>query len=54
MLIPGTLEDLLAAVESFEEAVRARGGDLMVDEPPRGEAKETSLRLESQRASHGP
>ena len=23
-------------VERFEEAVRARGGDLMVDEPPRG------------------
>ena len=33
---PGALEDLLAAVESFEEAVRAAGGDLMVDEPPRG------------------
>ena len=24
------------AVERFEEGVQARGGDLMVDEPPRG------------------
>jgi hypothetical protein len=26
------------AVERFEDAVEARGGDLMVDEPPRGAA----------------
>lgn len=29
-----TLVDLLDAVESFERAVEARGGDLMVDTPP--------------------
>jgi hypothetical protein len=28
--------DLLDGVEWFEEAVESRGGDLMVDEPPRG------------------
>jgi hypothetical protein len=32
-----TLRAIADAVEDFEEAVRARGGDLMVDEPPRGE-----------------
>ncbi|HET9424783.1 MAG TPA: hypothetical protein VFO55_05370 [Gemmatimonadaceae bacterium] len=30
------VEDLMAAVEEFEDAVEAAGGDLMVDEPPRG------------------
>lgn len=29
--------DILEAVEFFEEAVESRGGDLMVDEPPRGQ-----------------
>ncbi len=28
--------DLIDGVEWFEEAVQSRGGDLMVDEPPRG------------------
>ena len=34
------LVSILEAVERFEEAVEARGGDLMVDEPPRGEVAE--------------
>jgi hypothetical protein len=29
--------DLIEAVEWFEEAVESRDGDLMVDEPPRGQ-----------------
>jgi len=33
---PAALEGLLDAVETFEAAVQAQGGDLMVDEPPRG------------------
>ena len=33
---PELLETLMAAVEKFEEAFRSHGGDLMVDEPPRG------------------
>ena len=33
---PDALTSLLDAVETFEAAVRAAGGDLMVDEPPRG------------------
>lgn len=33
---PEALTQLLDAVEQFEDAVRARGGDLMLDEPPRG------------------
>jgi hypothetical protein len=35
-----TLDDVASieeAVERFEELVQARGGDLMVDEPPRGQ-----------------
>ena len=32
--------DMIEAVEWFEEAVESRGGDLMVDEPPRGHAAE--------------
>ena len=32
------LGDLADAIERFEDAVEARGGDLMVDEPPRGAA----------------
>jgi hypothetical protein len=31
---PDDVIDLLEAVEVFEEAVEAQGGDLMVDEPP--------------------
>jgi hypothetical protein len=34
---PDVLADLAAAVERFEAAVVAAGGDLMVDEPPRGQ-----------------
>jgi hypothetical protein len=34
------LGSLLEAVEAFESAVEARGGDLMVDEPPEGETAE--------------
>jgi hypothetical protein len=34
---PDLLRALADAVERFEEAVEARGGDLMLDEPPRGE-----------------
>jgi hypothetical protein len=34
------LVNLLEAVERFERAVEARGGDLMVDEGPRGETRE--------------
>jgi hypothetical protein len=30
------LGELTDAVERFEDAVEARGGDLMIDEPPRG------------------
>jgi hypothetical protein len=30
--------DLLDAIERFEQAVESRGGDLMVDEAPRGHA----------------
>jgi hypothetical protein len=30
------LANILDAVEAFEQAVRAAGGDLMVDEPPAG------------------
>lgn len=33
---PGELARIEEAVEQFEKAVEARGGDLMVDEPPRG------------------
>jgi hypothetical protein len=33
---PDALTSLLDAVETFEAAVRAAGGDLMVDEPPHG------------------
>ena len=33
---PDELGTLTEAVESFEAAVEARGGDLMVDEPPVG------------------
>jgi len=31
---PDDVIELLEAVEAFEEAVEAQGGDLMVDEPP--------------------
>jgi len=34
------LVSLLDAVERFERAVEVRGGDLMVDESPRGETRE--------------
>ena len=34
---PEQLARLAEAVERFENAVEAAGGDLMVDEPPRGE-----------------
>lgn len=34
---PDALGTLTEAVESFESAVEARGGDLMVDEPPAGQ-----------------
>lgn len=37
---PDELVSLLEAVERFEEAVEARGGDLMVDEPERGKVVE--------------
>jgi hypothetical protein len=37
---PEQLVVLLEAVERFEDAVRRRGGDLMVDEPPRGREPE--------------
>src|SRR5262245_21858181 len=37
---PDELVSLLEAVERFEEAVEARGGDLMVDEPERGKVLE--------------
>ena len=30
------LVQMLEAIERFEEAVRGKGGDLMVDEPPAG------------------
>jgi hypothetical protein len=33
---PEELADIAEAVERFELAVKARGGDLMVDEPPEG------------------
>jgi len=33
---PEALESLLDAVETFEAAVQSQGGDLMVDEAPRG------------------
>lgn len=32
------LAEISDAVDGFEEAVRARGGDLMVDEPPAGKS----------------
>ena len=34
---PEQLARLTDALEGFENAVRAAGGDLMVDEPPRGQ-----------------
>src|SRR4051812_22835475 len=34
---PVALVGLLGAVETFEDAVIDRGGDLMVDEPPKGQ-----------------
>ena len=34
---PEQLAQLADAIEAFENAVRAAGGDLMVDEPPRGQ-----------------
>jgi len=34
------LANVLDAVERFERAVKARGGDLMVDEGPHGETRE--------------
>lgn len=37
---PDELVSLLEAVQRFEEAVEARGGDLMVDEPERGKVVE--------------
>ena len=37
---PDELTRLAEAVEEFEAAVESRGGDLMVDEPPRGQAAE--------------
>jgi len=33
---PDELERIAEAVEDFENAVESRGGDLMMDEPPRG------------------
>jgi hypothetical protein len=36
----GALKAIEEAVEEFEEAVRDRGGDLMVDEGPRGRTTE--------------
>ncbi|HEX6316099.1 MAG TPA: hypothetical protein VFZ73_14615 [Gemmatimonadaceae bacterium] len=37
---PQDLVRILEAVELFEVAVRTRGGDLMVDEPPEGHVAE--------------
>jgi hypothetical protein len=37
---PDQLRQIADAVERFEDAVEARGGDLMVDEPPRGKTAE--------------
>ena len=37
---PDALGTLTEAVEGFEAAVEARGGDLMVDEPPAGQPAE--------------
>ncbi len=34
---PEQLASLTEAIERFEDAVEAAGGDLMVDEPPRGQ-----------------
>lgn len=33
---PDELTDILETIERFENVVRSRGGDLMVDEPPPG------------------
>ncbi|HMC56438.1 MAG TPA: hypothetical protein VKH19_14755 [Gemmatimonadaceae bacterium] len=33
---PDDVERIAEAVEDFENAVESRGGDLMMDEPPRG------------------
>ncbi len=37
---PAELSDLEDAIERFETAVESRGGDLMVDEAPRGQRGE--------------
>jgi hypothetical protein len=37
---PDAIVLLVEAVEAFERAVQARGGDLMMDEPPRNHAGE--------------
>jgi hypothetical protein len=37
---PDDLVQMIDAIEAFERAVIARGGDLMVDEPPRHNAGE--------------
>ena len=37
---PEELLNMIEAVERFEDAVQARGGDLMMDEGPRGQTTE--------------
>jgi len=41
---PEELLDIVEAVDRFEDAVQARGGDLMVDEGPRGRTMEPDHR----------
>jgi len=47
---PGQLADLLSAVEEFERAVEAAGGDLYVDSPASKEPDERRFVLAQRRA----
>jgi len=47
---PGQLADLLSAVEEFERAVEAAGGDLFVNSPSSSEPQDPRFVLPSRRA----
>jgi hypothetical protein len=47
---PGQLADLLSAVEEFERAVEAAGGDLMVNSPSSLDPEEDRFVIPSRRA----
>lgn len=50
---PALIADLLSAVEKFEAAVEARGGDLMVNSPDSTDPQDPNFVVPSRKADEG-